>query len=75
MTIGIEFPNGITAFGKTILEKPENQNELQKRISIACGQEMNIKYIDLKNQKVKEQENSGIESFAKKLDIPIIIEE
>jgi len=75
MTIGIEFPNGLTAFGKTVLEKPENQNELQKRISIACGQEMNIKYIDLKTQKANTQENSGIESFAKKLDIPIIIEE
>jgi len=75
MTVGIEFPNGITAFGKTILEKPENQNELQKRISIACGQEMNIKYIDLKNQKINTQESTGIESFAKNLDIPIIIEE
>jgi len=75
MTVGIEFPNGITAFGKTVLEKPENQNELQKRISIACGQEMNIKYIDLKNQKEKNNENTGIESFAKNLDIPIIIEE
>ena len=75
MTIGIEFPNGLTAFGKTVLEKPENQNELQKRISIACGQEMNIKYIDLKNQKSNQKENAGIESFAKNLDIPIIIEE
>ena len=75
MTIGIEFPNGMTAFGKTVLEKPENQNELQKRISIACGQEMNIKYIDLKNQKTNKSEKTGIESFAKNLDIPIIIEE
>ena len=75
MTVGIEFPNGLTAFGKTILEKPENQNELQKRISIAYGKEMNIKYIDLKNNKANVNTDTGIESFAKNLDIPIIIED
>ena len=26
MTVGIEFPNGMTPFGKTVLERPENKN-------------------------------------------------
>ena len=45
MTVGIEFPKGMTSFGKTILEKQENIREISNLISIACGKEMNIKYI------------------------------
>ena len=48
MTLGIEFPNGLTAFGKTIIEKPENMQELVKQVSIQAGKEMKIKLIDLK---------------------------
>ena len=33
MTIGIEFPNGMTSFGKTVLERPENKNELNDEIA------------------------------------------
>lgn len=77
MTIGIEFPNGITPFGKTVLEQPENKNELMKQISMACGKEMRIQYIDLKNQKqMEQQEANSIEEFAKEMDIPFdMIEE
>lgn len=75
MTVGIEFPNGMTAFGKTLLERPENMNELVKLISMHCGKEMRIKYINLKEQEKVENENS-IEEMVKYLDIPInIIEE
>ena len=71
MTVGIEFPNGITAFGKTVLEQPENKNELIKQVSMACGKEMRIQYIDMKNASEQEQANAGsIEEFAKGLDIP-----
>ena len=37
MTVGIEFPNGMTSFGKTVLEKPENIREISNLVSIACG--------------------------------------
>lgn len=37
MTIGIQFPGGITSFGKTVLEKPENKQELVKQVSIALS--------------------------------------
>ena len=73
--IGIEFPNGLTPFGKTVLEKNENMNELIKRISILFGKEMKIKLVDLtKKEEVKKI--SELESFAKDMNLPInIIEE
>ena len=61
MTIGIEFPKGLTPFGKTVLEKAENMKEISNQVSIACGKEMNIKYIS------EEQELSN---FASGFDIP-----
>ena len=45
MTIGIEFSKQLTPFGKTILEKQENIKELTTLVSMACGKEMQIKYI------------------------------
>ena len=45
MTIGIEFPKELTPFGKTILEKQENIREISTLVSMACGKEMQIKYI------------------------------
>ena len=73
--IGIEFPNGLTAFGKTVLEKNENMNELIRRISIIFGKEMKIKLVDL-TKKDEVKKISEIESLAKDMDLPInIIEE
>jgi DNA polymerase-3 subunit gamma/tau len=46
MTIGIEFSGGLNEFRKKLLEKNENISEIQKLVSIACGKEMQIKYID-----------------------------
>ena len=54
MTVGIQFPNGINAFGKTILEKQENIHELSRLVSIACGKQMQIKYIDTSTNNVIE---------------------
>ena len=70
MTIGIEFPNGITAFGKTILERPENKNELIKQVSMVAGKEMNVKYIDLKTEKANESKEENAENIISGLDIP-----
>ena len=69
MTVGIEFPNGLTAFGRTILEKQENIKELTTLVSMASGKPMNIKYItDMGNTQVAEEQN--IKSIAKESDIP-----
>lgn len=71
MTVGIEFPKGITAFGKSVLEKPENKMEISKQVSVACGKEMQIKYIDTKQKgsgnMTEEQELSN---FANEFNIP-----
>ena len=45
MTVGIEFPNGMSAFDRTVLEKPENIKEISTLVSMACGKPMQIKYI------------------------------
>ena len=73
MTIGIEFPNGLTPFGKSILEKPENMQELTRLISIEYGKEMRVKLLDKVSSKNEEQKNNPIESIANDLDIPINI--
>lgn len=77
MTVGIVFSNGLNSFGKTVLEKTENKEELRKKVSIACGKDMQIKYMDAKQQDIpKGEDNSELESLAKDLDLPInIIEE
>ena len=75
MTVGIEFPNGITPFGKAVLEKNENVKELTNLISIACGKPMNIKYINTKNQVEQISKEKTIENFANESDIPFNIVE
>ena len=74
MTVGIEFPRGLTSFGKTILEKQENIKELTNMVSMASGKTMQIKYItnvqETKNQFNREE---NIENFANESDIPFNI--
>ena len=74
MTVGIEFPKGMTSFEKTVLEKSENISEISNQISIACGKEMHIKYIDTKPQEKDEMtEEQELSSFASGFDIPFDI--
>jgi len=71
MTVGIEFPKGITPFGKTVLEKPENKKDIADQVSIACGKEMHIKYIEIKPQDEGElSEEQELSNFANEFDIP-----
>jgi len=60
MVIEIEFPNGLTAFGKGVLEKPENKNELIKVISQEMGKSMQVRYKDTKEVKKVSQESNGM---------------
>lgn len=76
MTIGIEFGNGLTAFGKTVLEKPENKQELIKLVSMQAGKEMMIKYLDKKKIKNEEKKTKNEKNELDELDVPFnIIEE
>ena len=73
MTVGIEFPNGMTPFGKTVLERAENKNELIKQVSMVVGKEMNVKYIDLKAINTNIQKEDTVENMMSNLDIPFNI--
>ena len=75
MTLGIQFPGGITSFGKTVLERPENKQELTKQISMAYGKEMHIKYIDTKPQELVTNEEQELSKFAGGYDIPFDVVE
>ena len=70
MTVGIEFPNGISSFGKLVLDKQENMKEISNLVSIACGKEMNIKYLipEQNNHKLTREEN--LQNLANESDIP-----
>ena len=70
MTVGIEFPNGMTSFGKTVLEKPENIREISNLVSIACGKEMQIKYITQNNQVQQMTQEENLQNLANQSDIP-----
>ncbi len=74
MTVGIEFPRGLTSFGRTILEKQENIKELTNMVSMASGKTMQVKYItnaqENKNQFNREE---NIQNFANESEIPFNI--
>lgn len=75
MMVGIEFPNGLTSFGKAILEKPENMQQLTKAVSIEYGKEMVVKLLD-ENNLPKFVENNEIDNITKNIDMKVnIIEE
>lgn len=70
MTVGIVFKNGITPFGKSILDKPESVNELTKVLSIKYGKPMNIKYIDAKQP---DKTFDVADNISKELGLPVNI--
>ena len=75
LVIGIEFKNGVTAFVKSIIEKPENISELEKNLSVQYGKAMKVKIIDGYTEQVKV-EKDNIDELKEELNIPInVIEE
>ncbi len=73
MTVGIEFPNGITPFGKAVLEKQENIRDISNLVSMACGKEMQIKYIAPQQTKNTMTQEENLQNFANQSDIPFNI--
>ena len=66
MTVGIQFTNGLNSFGRAVIERPENMNELKRLVSMECGKDMRIKILD-------KQENKKEENMANKIDLGINI--
>lgn len=73
MTVGIEFPNGMTSFGKMVLEKQENVKEISNLVSIACGKEMQIKYITPQENIKQITNEENLQNLANESDIPFNI--
>lgn len=73
MNVGIEFPNGMTSFGKTVLEKQENIREISNLVSIACGKEMQIKYITPQQNSHEMSVEENLQNLASQSDIPFNI--
>ena len=72
MTIGISFPDGINAFGKSILEKPESINELAKTVSMEYGKDMKVRIIENADSLTKKEiQVNPVEKMATELHIPI----
>jgi len=68
----IEFKNGITAFGKTVLSKTESMQEISGIVEQISGKQFNIKYVEVAQTAPQADSMSGLDG----LDIPInIIEE
>ena len=57
MTVGIEFMNGLTSFGKAVIERPENMNELKRLISLECNKDMRVKILEANDKKDKNEES------------------
>jgi len=71
-TIGIQFPKGLTSFGKTVLEKQDSIKEICDLVSTACGKEMHIKYIEPEQEVIITNEEE-ISNFANGNGIPFSI--
>ena len=71
MTVGIKFGRGLTPFGKAILERPENMNEIVKQVSVELGKPMRVVLIDNNDEIVQKADNFN--NIEKDLDIPINI--
>ena len=72
MNIVIEFPNGLNQMAKSMLESPENKQNLKNMIHIASGKEMQIKFVDTKPQNDELPANS-FENFANKMNLSVNI--
>ena len=71
-TIGIQFQKALTPFGKTVLEKQENIKQISDLVSMACGKEMHIKYIEPQQEVIISNEDE-ISNFANGNGIPFSI--
>ena len=68
MTVGIVFPDGITPFGQSVLDKPESVAALSKVISMEFGKTMQVRYIDAKHP---EKTKDIVGEISKEMGMPI----
>ena len=76
-TVEIKFPNQLSPFGKTVLEKQENREEIVNLISSACGKSMQIKFVSGTAQDVEDVNSAeaDIKKIADDANIPFNVVE
>lgn len=71
MTLEIEFPKGMNEVAKGFLARPDIKQNLRETIHLACGKEMQIKFVDTKQE--NKTSESDFEQFVESNDIPFNI--
>ena len=70
-TVEIKFQKGMTAFGKTVLAKQENVNEIAGLLSKACGKDIKLRYSsEAENEGTPYSPENDLQQLASDADIP-----
>ena len=72
MTLEIDFPNGMSKVAKDFLSRPDTKQELKETVHLACGKEMQIKFVEEKQDDYDSNFNE-FEKFIGDNDIPFNI--
>ena len=72
MTLEIDFPNGMSKVAKDFLSRPDTKQELKETVHLACGKEMQIKFVEEKHDDYDSNFNE-FEKFIGDNDIPFNI--
>ena len=73
MTLEIDFPNGMSKVAKDFLSRPDTKQNLKETVHLACGKEMQIKFVDEKPESVENKNFNEFEKFVGENDIPFNI--
>ena len=71
MTLEIEFPKGMNKVAKEFLSRPDTKQNLKNMVHLACGKEMQIKFVDNKQNEINQA--NEFEKFIGNNDIPFNI--
>ena len=72
MTLEIDFPSGMSKVAKDFLSRPDTKQNLKETVHLACGKEMQIKFVEEK-QDDSESNFNEFEKFIGDNDIPFNI--
>ena len=70
LVLEVEFPNGLTSFGKLLIDRPENKQVLTKMVSVKAGKEMQLRFQEVDKPKQQEQQNP-LENLSQEIEMPI----
>lgn len=71
MTLEVEFPKGMNEVAKDFLARPDIKQNLRETIHLACGKEMQIKFVDTKE--ISKTNSNEFEQFIERNNIPFNI--